>query len=299
VDTTETQDRQGGNGKAPPDNVVRLPRDWLGPREELVPFGPPTPPASAEESGPLSAHDFWGGGESTVASEDIRSSSHKRARFLRRASRRSFVWARRIRDLRSAKAGLGLAAVVLLAVGLFVATAGQPSPVFRPQARQDLHASSELGPPAPAIAALERQNRSAEHAAQVKAARRAREIRLRRQAAARRARRANRARTPARTTPPSVQTVRYTAPASSAASQPASTSAAAAAPSTSNAAATSSPSVSSPAPASTASSGSSGAGSSGAGSSGAGSSGGGSSTSTNQPAIGANGTLSPGSSPDS
>jgi hypothetical protein len=57
-------------------------------------------------------------------------------------------------------------------------------------------------------------------------------------------------------------------------------------------------------PASTASSGSSGArssgaGSSGAGSSGAGSSGGGSSTSTNQPAIGANGTLSPGSSPDS
>ena len=31
---------QVGRGKGPDDNVVRLPRDWLGPREELVPFGP-------------------------------------------------------------------------------------------------------------------------------------------------------------------------------------------------------------------------------------------------------------------
>ncbi len=42
------------------DNVVRLPRDWLGPREELVPFGPS---AEAEDDGlatPPSTHDFWG-----------------------------------------------------------------------------------------------------------------------------------------------------------------------------------------------------------------------------------------------
>lgn len=42
------------------DNVVRLPRDWLGPREELIPFGPS---AEAEDDGlatPPSTHDFWG-----------------------------------------------------------------------------------------------------------------------------------------------------------------------------------------------------------------------------------------------
>jgi hypothetical protein len=39
-----------------PDKVVRLPRDWLGPREDLVPFGPR---ASAPEA-PPSAADFWG-----------------------------------------------------------------------------------------------------------------------------------------------------------------------------------------------------------------------------------------------
>ena len=39
-----------------PDKVVRLPRDWLGPREDLVPFGPR---ASTPEA-PPSAADFWG-----------------------------------------------------------------------------------------------------------------------------------------------------------------------------------------------------------------------------------------------
>lgn len=58
-------------------NVVRLPRDWLGPREELVPFGPrvasldaeTAPPADSGEAAlssdngeaaPPSAEDFWG-----------------------------------------------------------------------------------------------------------------------------------------------------------------------------------------------------------------------------------------------
>jgi hypothetical protein len=39
--------------------VVRLPRDWLGPREELVPFGPRAPSEDTEEP-PPSAEDFWG-----------------------------------------------------------------------------------------------------------------------------------------------------------------------------------------------------------------------------------------------
>jgi hypothetical protein len=58
-------------------NVVRLPRDWLGPREELVPFGPRVASLDAEtappadngeaapssdngEAAPPSAEDFWG-----------------------------------------------------------------------------------------------------------------------------------------------------------------------------------------------------------------------------------------------
>ena len=39
--------------------IVRLPRDWLGPREELVPFGPRSAPPEADETPPSPA-DFWG-----------------------------------------------------------------------------------------------------------------------------------------------------------------------------------------------------------------------------------------------
>jgi hypothetical protein len=39
--------------------VVRLPRDWLGPRDELVPFGPRASSEDAEEP-PPTAEDFWG-----------------------------------------------------------------------------------------------------------------------------------------------------------------------------------------------------------------------------------------------
>src|SRR5437868_5354075 len=65
VDTTDTQNRQGSRDKAPRDNVVRLPRDWLGPREDLVPFGPSAyreEPEQATEL-PRSANDFWGGAD--------------------------------------------------------------------------------------------------------------------------------------------------------------------------------------------------------------------------------------------
>jgi hypothetical protein len=62
------------NGKAGRDsNVVRFPRDWIGPRDELVPFGPrayeesearPSPPTADEA--PPSAADFWGEGSAAV-----------------------------------------------------------------------------------------------------------------------------------------------------------------------------------------------------------------------------------------
>jgi hypothetical protein len=46
-------------------NVVRLPRDWLGPRENLVPFGPRAVSLDAEAA-PPSAEDFWGERAATI-----------------------------------------------------------------------------------------------------------------------------------------------------------------------------------------------------------------------------------------
>ncbi len=77
---TEGRQTEAGEREAHPRaTVVRLPRDWLGPREELVPFGPRAdgqnaggavrsdePPPGAEEAAtsadepPPSAEDFWG-----------------------------------------------------------------------------------------------------------------------------------------------------------------------------------------------------------------------------------------------
>lgn len=53
---------EAGNGAQASDKVVRLPRDWLGPREHLVPFGTSAPPmVESEPAGSApSADDFWG-----------------------------------------------------------------------------------------------------------------------------------------------------------------------------------------------------------------------------------------------
>ncbi len=52
----------GNEGTEQTNKVVRLPRDWLGPREHLVPFGTATPPEPApeeiESASPADA--FWG-----------------------------------------------------------------------------------------------------------------------------------------------------------------------------------------------------------------------------------------------
>jgi hypothetical protein len=56
----EGRNTESGEQEAPPrTNVVRLPRDWLGPRDELVPFGPRASSEDAEEP-PPTAEDFWG-----------------------------------------------------------------------------------------------------------------------------------------------------------------------------------------------------------------------------------------------
>ena len=59
---------QTGSGNGSDDNVVRFPRDWLGPRDELVPFGPSagTTTPGVDEELPRSADDFWGEQSSAV-----------------------------------------------------------------------------------------------------------------------------------------------------------------------------------------------------------------------------------------
>jgi len=50
-------------------NVVRFPRDWLGPREELIPFGPSAegPSNDTRSAGrPPTADDFWGESSSSI-----------------------------------------------------------------------------------------------------------------------------------------------------------------------------------------------------------------------------------------
>ena len=49
-----------GSTREPSDKVVRLPRDWLGPREHLVPFGQSTPPAADPDLAAFAPDDFWG-----------------------------------------------------------------------------------------------------------------------------------------------------------------------------------------------------------------------------------------------
>ncbi len=75
LDRDGRETEEGVEGKATESNVVRLPRDWLGPREELIPFGPrareskptalkppPPEPTAQTEDSPLapSPSDFWG-----------------------------------------------------------------------------------------------------------------------------------------------------------------------------------------------------------------------------------------------
>jgi hypothetical protein len=63
-DTRTDGSRTGSDEKS---NVVRIPRDWFGPKDDLVPFGPSAPPVdgAGREGGqaaasPLDAETFWG-----------------------------------------------------------------------------------------------------------------------------------------------------------------------------------------------------------------------------------------------
>jgi hypothetical protein len=68
------------DGSKPTDaenNVVRFPRDWIGPRKDLVPFGPAADPPTQTAStftAPPSADDFWG--EDSAAVQDALQAPH-------------------------------------------------------------------------------------------------------------------------------------------------------------------------------------------------------------------------------
>jgi len=137
---------------------VRLPREWLGPREELVPIAVDEEPVDALAT-PPSTHDFWGESLSddlAAPTEEVSPEpprrprrqrdphrrlglgvTHVRATFLRRVSGRSRPRTRSVAlparaqspgaeapRLRRPSAGLA-GAVVLMLVGLAISAGGQ------------------------------------------------------------------------------------------------------------------------------------------------------------------------------
>ncbi len=116
---TDSHDPAGGSQTE--DNVVRLPREWLGPREELVRIGDPDPAVAP----PPAPEDFWGEGSSELqsalvgapgvqprAGEDSRQPGLPRPR-----DRRHPRLARTPAVIATATAALVLAVVVISALG--------------------------------------------------------------------------------------------------------------------------------------------------------------------------------------
>lgn len=70
VDTEGRQPRDDGSEGLSDANVVRFPRDWFGPREELIPFGSSAETPNGDDAGPAglppTADDFWGESSSSI-----------------------------------------------------------------------------------------------------------------------------------------------------------------------------------------------------------------------------------------
>jgi hypothetical protein len=153
----ESSQSDGGKPVEVDDNVIRL-TDWLGPREELVPFGPAADSEQARSSGrdatdPVpAADDFWS--ESSAAVQDALMAPYADPRHVSAATRRAprsrasaaVVWGRRRASLLAPATGRtkegkrprelsGRALAVTLVVGLVAAlvvsgveTRGESSP---------------------------------------------------------------------------------------------------------------------------------------------------------------------------
>lgn len=109
--------------------VVPLPRDWLGPREGLVPFGPSAAPGPQELESELhdpdrrSGEAFWG--EQSASVQDTLDQGDPAGLA---GNRPGFVF--RTRDLRRPAVALGIAAALALAVVGYLTALG-PSASLR------------------------------------------------------------------------------------------------------------------------------------------------------------------------
>ena len=278
MDTTETHNRHGSREKPAGDNVVRLPRDWLGPREELVPFGPSAERATSDTVTelPRSADDFWGG-----ADMDDTAAATERAEALGAVEPRTRRPLPRLPSPRLAQPrvalalGLGLLAV-LAAVGLVIGSGARTPAAPRARANDSVRSQN------PAASFDTRANGLRDTAAAQAARVRARHAAAVRRRAELRRRRASARRHHQHRATSTTQAVHYTAPSAPAATNDAAGTSSSSGVSTGASGAASSTDAagsSSPTTASSASTPSS-------------------SSSSNQPAIGANGSLGPGSSPD-
>jgi hypothetical protein len=138
---TSGQPQDSGDSGA--DNVIRFPRDWFGSKEDLIPIGSAADrldEEAAERTSALSADDFWGEGASALheavdaprlvddevsqpSLEALSPGEHSLPAFT--ASSR---WSPRVSRLRATglprapRAALLVTAMVLAAVGLFLAS---------------------------------------------------------------------------------------------------------------------------------------------------------------------------------
>lgn len=82
MDTGQRRSDQNAEGPGDTDNVVRFPRDWFGPIDELVPFGPSAPDPHSD----LDPDAFWGEDAETIHDVvAVREVNEPRARYRPRA----------------------------------------------------------------------------------------------------------------------------------------------------------------------------------------------------------------------
>ncbi len=145
MDTEDRDNERGGEDDGRFDNVVQLPRDWLGPRSELVPIGSAADRADAEKARGASGvteltsrdlvtqDDFWGGELDSIPRPVVAPRAHPVTDGIaarcppvrrRRAPRPSFPPIGR----RAVAVAAGLAGTVAAAVAFGVAGAGSGAP---------------------------------------------------------------------------------------------------------------------------------------------------------------------------
>ena len=149
------QTEEGGGKILAESNVVRLPRDWLGPRDELIPFGQPADEPAAEASEPIglppTADDFWGGEVASAAVPDAAPSRDAVPSGVSRAGARDAI-RRRARPI--SIIGVAVSSIVIAVALIAGATwrsavrgplasgASESAPASKPAVSQPAHRQS-------------------------------------------------------------------------------------------------------------------------------------------------------------